>query len=327
MMGLDVVQGCYFAPVMNALEASGAPSSTLLKHTAFDKFKVQNPGAVIPVPVMLDLFDEIARAEGSMELPDEIGSRYRLDGLPGWGDALLSSPDILRTLQLATSPHARVLSHNTVSARLDGPKAIFETSFPANPSNAQEWLAIMSFLLSLDGFRAGCGADWVPDEIDIASSNIDVLERLFDLSGVVVRTNQPSTRIHFKSREIINQMNPYHGGGPADIPLPETAQGKLLRILDSLEPMHRPTLEMTSAWFDLSPRTLQRSLAEEATNFSSVLQNWRVKKAVVLLEFSNLSIAEISEHLHYAHAPHFIRAFNSWFGTSPQKHRDLLADL
>ena len=324
---MDLVQSCFIAPTIDALKTSGAPVPKLLRQAGVDRFALEYPNAVMPVPVMLNLFTQIAHAEGSTDFPGEIATQYRLEKVPGWGDALLTCPDILRTIQLATSPLAKVMSNNLVSARLDGPRAVFETSYTAKPSLAQEWVAIVSFLLTLDGFRAGCGANWVPDEIDIAASNIDVLDRLVDLSGVRVRTSQKSTRFYFKSRELLNDMTAYHSERPADAPLPDTAQSKLLRLFDSLKPMQKPTLEFTAEWFDSSPRSLQRVLAAEAATFASTLQNWRIKKAIELLEFGDASISEVSEQLHYAHTPHFVRAFRSWFGTSPAKYRERLAGL
>ena len=187
-MKLPTAQSRYLAPTLAALTAAGAPVGKLLVGAGLEKFRLSDSDAVIPVARMLALFELIALRESDAALPVEIARAYRLGAVPGWGGALLACPDILSTIHLATDPRARIMSHNVVTAQIDGPKAIFSTHYTTENSPGQEWIAIMSCLLTLDGFRAGCGPDWLPDEIDIAASNIDVLADLVDLSGVVVRT-------------------------------------------------------------------------------------------------------------------------------------------
>ncbi len=68
---------------------------------------------------------------------------------------------------------------------------------------------------------------------------------------------------------------------------------------------------------NLSERTLRRRLAEESTNYIELLDQWRFKKAINILQQKNLKIKEICKILGYNHVPNFERAFRRWTQTSP----------
>jgi AraC-like DNA-binding protein len=76
----------------------------------------------------------------------------------------------------------------------------------------------------------------------------------------------------------------------------------------------------------MSSRTMRRRLAEEETSFQQLLDECRMRQAV--LEFQarpEASIAEIALRLGYAEHSTFTRAFTRWAGTPPQRFRSQLA--
>lgn len=75
----------------------------------------------------------------------------------------------------------------------------------------------------------------------------------------------------------------------------------------------------------MSSRTMRRRLAHEATSFQQLLDDCRMRQAV--LEFQSrpeASIAEVALRLGYAEHSTFTRAFTRWAGIAPQRFR---ADL
>lgn len=76
----------------------------------------------------------------------------------------------------------------------------------------------------------------------------------------------------------------------------------------------------------MSSRTMRRRLADEATSFQHLLDDCKMRQAV--LEFRvrpGASIAEIALRLGYAEHSTFTRAFTRWAGTPPQKFRAALS--
>ncbi|WP_029059018.1 helix-turn-helix domain-containing protein [Stappia stellulata] len=72
---------------------------------------------------------------------------------------------------------------------------------------------------------------------------------------------------------------------------------------------------------NVTPRTLQRRLAEAGVPFSDLLDETRRDIALHLLGSSRLSIAEVAERLGYTNASALSRAVRRWTGQSPRHLR------
>ena len=70
----------------------------------------------------------------------------------------------------------------------------------------------------------------------------------------------------------------------------------------------------------VSPRTLQRSLAQADTSFSKVITEWRLAEARRLLGTSELSITDIGYICGFSDTSHFSRRFKAYYGESPSAY-------
>lgn len=82
-----------------------------------------------------------------------------------------------------------------------------------------------------------------------------------------------------------------------------------------------PTLEHVAARLALSPRTLQRRLAELDLNFQHLLDRTRAELAHGYLLEGHLTLAEIALLLGYSEQSSFNRAFKRWTGQTPKSLR------
>ena len=72
----------------------------------------------------------------------------------------------------------------------------------------------------------------------------------------------------------------------------------------------------------MSSRTMRRRLADEATSFQQLLDECRMRQAVLEFQVRPFaSIADIALRLGYAEHSTFTRAFSRWAGTPPQRFR------
>ena len=85
----------------------------------------------------------------------------------------------------------------------------------------------------------------------------------------------------------------------------------------------RSTLDVQTiaAEIGLSPRTLQRRLAEEGTSIRDLVRRHRSQVVERLLTDSKAKMTVIAHDVGYSDATTFSRAFKSWRGESPRDHR------
>ena len=88
-----------------------------------------------------------------------------------------------------------------------------------------------------------------------------------------------------------------------------------------LLPTGHVSVQAVSSQMGLSPRTLQRRLADEGTTFSQVLAETRKSLALYYLDDPNLSLREIALLLGFNQLGSFDRSFVEWTGQTPSAHR------
>lgn len=93
-------------------------------------------------------------------------------------------------------------------------------------------------------------------------------------------------------------------------------------VIDVLLPEGHPTLSMVAGQFGISPRTLQRRLADENMTHSQLIHQIRVVKACQLLTKPDIRIGYIARKTGFATPSAFSRAFQAWTGTSPRAFRN-----
>ena len=99
---------------------------------------------------------------------------------------------------------------------------------------------------------------------------------------------------------------------------------QIRKLLDALNHDQQPAINLVAGMTKLSPRTLQRKLAEEGTSFSEVVDQWRFRTAIQLLSEPGMRVKDISKRLLYSNVPNFERAFRRWTNTSPNRYCNTL---
>lgn len=148
---------------------------------------------------------------------------------------------------------------------------------------------------------------------------------------------------------IVNLLNEYHEGKPyketvltlmisltfvfllreheLDVVIPALADAsiteKVMMILDYMKSNYASiTLKQMSDFFNYSERQLSRIIKTATGNsFEEYIRNIRMGKARELLEYSDLTVAEISDMLGYYDTSNFRQAFKKYCGITPQEYR------
>ena len=98
-------------------------------------------------------------------------------------------------------------------------------------------------------------------------------------------------------------------------------------VLTELLPAGHPTLVMVAAQMEMSPRSLQRRLADQGLTHSQLVYQTRLTKACQLLVQQDIQINKIARETGFATPSAFSRAFHTWTGSSPREFRNSLFEI
>ncbi|HEY1165998.1 MAG TPA: helix-turn-helix domain-containing protein [Chitinophaga sp.] len=102
---------------------------------------------------------------------------------------------------------------------------------------------------------------------------------------------------------------------------PDTSFGNKVKLtaLNMANPC-LPDLPMIADAFNITPRTLQRRLAEEGTTYRRISEDLKRKICDLLIRHDRYAILDISHILGYSEPAAFIHSFKKWHGVPPRKH-------
>ena len=86
-------------------------------------------------------------------------------------------------------------------------------------------------------------------------------------------------------------------------------------------------LENIARSLALSPRTIQRKLAQENTRFTDLVEEVRRNLSLEYLTGTQLPVGEIAQRLGYRDTAGFSHAFTRWVGKSPSEYRNQVYSL
>ena len=96
---------------------------------------------------------------------------------------------------------------------------------------------------------------------------------------------------------------------------------RITQLLGPLLHGHEPDLAEVAARLQLPTWTLRRKLAEEGTQFRSILNDTRRDLAMAYIRDTELAFGEIAYLLGFASAEAFQRAFKRWNQQTPGEYR------
>ncbi|HSG90946.1 MAG TPA: AraC family transcriptional regulator ligand-binding domain-containing protein [Pseudomonadales bacterium] len=94
-------------------------------------------------------------------------------------------------------------------------------------------------------------------------------------------------------------------------------QGRVSALIRQLLPTGHCSLEVLADALRTHPRTLQRRLQDEGTDFRTLLEGQRRSFAMEYVSDPEQPLVHIAQRLGYADQPTFTRAFQRWFGQPP----------
>ena len=326
------------ANIVLELRSQGAVVDRLLRKHIGYAGGLTNPYERIPLARFVNFLEAAALSLDDTLLGAKLGARSRIEDLGVIGLIFLSSTN----LQIALG-HLRkffpVLQSATrveLDAHCALPEFVYQILGPTIWPRRQD--AELTLSATCSAIRSLLGEYWSPVEVhfehDRAHHDTRELDAaLWDIFRAPVLFNQPANRLIFHPQDLVR---PVVSRAEGMVPHLERHLEDLMRTKETTvdsctsrvsriisKRLGREDLEVHSIAEEirLSPRTLQRRLAEEGTSLRELVRRHRTHIVEGLLQDCRTKMAVIAHDVGYSDATTFSRAFKSWRGGAPRDHR------
>ena len=323
-------------PTVAYVRSSGGDADALIRRFGLAARVERDDHASLPLSELRAFYDEAARAANDPFLGVHVAASVKR-GTYGLVEFLCRSAGTLGDA-LERLVRFIALLNDVVEVRLrrNGGEVVLEQEIPGSPlcvgRHGNEFF-VASLVLQA---RALCGIPVVPVRAWLAHP------RPRDVSTLASALGLPRSAIAFGAGKNGLAISPAVLALPilsADETLHSFLHVQAERTAAELAPAPRsflarvathvrdnldgsaPALDETARAMRLSPRTLQRRLADHGTGYQQVLDGVREELARAYVDDERIPIGEMAYRLGYADESAFLRAFRRWTGTSPSRLR------
>ena len=279
--------------------------------------------------------NSVARAEGIHDLGFHVAGHLGIESLGSFGRSIAKAFTFYEGIQFTRELISSYNSGMRVSLEYCGDQVRYCQAYVGDlPRNRMTEIVHLGLANTLALLGVNRGTEFQPVRIELATAPIDLGRYIPEFDSLPVSFNQPQTSLWF-DRTWLSKPLPTFATSQCP-PDNESERASLASTGLSTEPIRQfelviesviyqseINLQLTAAIIGISPRTLQRRLAEHDQSFSRMLQSVRFRTAQRLLRDCNMPIVEIARRLGYADSANFIRAFKRWSGVGPNQFRQL----
>lgn len=333
----NTVLGSILSPIGRALERSGVDADALFSKA--DIHPEPSEPARIPMTQYLQLMESCLEATGHEDFGLKAAMELQPQDLRSLGLGWLASDSVLDGLRRLTRFNRMVTSLSEVTLQEGEELVAIEVgkSFNASPGYYASRDYGVGVIVRM--CRLTLGEYLAPLAIELQRpAPRDPRPWTYQL-GAQVQFNSDAGRITWVRSDIEGKLPT---GNPQVAHLMDenaafylqnhvetSIQSSIISCILRRLPDGPPSLTVIADDVSMSPRTLQRRLAGEGTNFDNLLQQLRSTMAQQYLRQNQHTIQQIAYLLGFSEASAFSRAFKRWTGHSPgsfqKNHHDATA--
>ena len=308
----------------------GVSDHDLLADLGFTADDLVDPHLSIPLPSVIELIERARALTGERALGFYLGLQMSISAHGYLGFAAMSAPT-LRDALAVTIQYAPIRTTSLVlhleSTETSAALVIDEQA----DLGAARDVVLLGLLVGL--WRIGnvlLGKEMTESYLDVTFPEPDYYVR-FRRTNPRVRFSRSANRLAFDAALL---DAPLVSADPASLQLAQDQCEQMLASLGSESPVvervRRLVLRRSSgvrsfeelaAAVRVSPRTLRRRLADARVSFSTLLDEARRDRALILLRSRDVSTKDVAERVGYSNVANFMRAFRRWTGRTPAAYR------
>lgn len=319
------------ATVIDVGVAAGISRTVLLNAANARDEDLRDPDARLPVAAAIAVWQALARHIPDAGFGVTAGAALHLRQLGLLGYVACFSPTLRDALQ-RIAKYGRLVTEEIeftlCESKPEGTLAVKRLAPGDEPSLSQDYVVAAALQVS----RELTGVEIVPIDVRFTyrqpSSSL-AHRRHFRCP---LRFGQAGAAITFRARDLglrvvradatlAGYLSEYADIVLATLTRGETARHAVRAAIWSVLGDGKPSLDRVAGALRLSPRTLQRRLAEEGTSLHRETEEIRKTMAMAMVRERAYSIDDVAFLLGYSEPSAFFRSFRRWTGTTPRQFR------
>ncbi len=329
-------------PVISVTALAGVPAfvrhafgERLLKRAnqaaMLDIEAIEDQDCFIPHVTMTTFADSIAKFSGEENFGMMVAPHLSITSYGCWGEYILGAPTLGAAVDRGIATIGFHSKGDALSLCIVNDLACVSYASAAKGQDGYRHVACGAAGVVMSMCKAFLFPAWRPQLIDLDIPRPPRPGLFEETFGCPVRFDAPRVSIFFPARLL--------GAGPArhhlrsPVTPEDLARARIeCHALSGLRDViaqqiwsqvlaGHVSVESAARSVNTSVRTLQRELNREGTDFRTLANAMRSRRAIELLLQTSASITQVSTVLGYSAPAHFARAFRNATGMSPQKFR------
>lgn len=292
---------------------------------------IENQDCFIPHVTMTTFAGALARLTGEEYFGLLIAPHLTIASYGCWGAYVLGAPTLGAAIERAIATIGFHSRGDAVALEVAGGQARFSYASAARGREGYVQVACGAADVLISLCRSFLSPHWRPKriELDIPKSRRPMAFE--DAFGCPILFDAPSVAACFEAGLLHAGRAPHRAATLItidDLARTRVDCRKLNGFRDVLAEQiwsqvlsGKVSIESAARSLDTSVRTLQRELNREGTDFRTLTNIVRARRAVELLRHPDASVTQISTSLGYSAPSHFARAFRKATGLSPRDYR------
>jgi len=325
------VSASYMATLLDAFVHAGCARDFLLSRSGLDETALSDPDSRLPVETVTRAWQAATEKSTDGLIGLRVGKHIRPGSFSVLGHLLMTCATLRDALDKASrfAPLVGDGGRLAVEFTKEGAVLSYDLIEGTIPCRAERVEAIVASLIGFS--RWITGQEILPKAVSFTHAPLAETTAYEAFFLIKPRFTAPENTIVIDQEDLVlplQQANPELSdilGGHAEKVLHRvTSLSPFLRDLHQALKDGASDLDAAASTLGITPRSLQRKLAELGTSFQEQLGELRRDRAMEHLKNGDKSIAEISYLLGFSDTASFSRAFKRWTGLPPGKWLDSL---
>jgi AraC-like DNA-binding protein len=320
-------------PIAHFIGSQGASIMRLLQDVDLPPALLDSPDMLLPLREQFRLLERGARATGDAHFGARLGQHVHVSRLSAFGKWVSDAPTLGDAIRRSGEGlNAMLQTATDLQLVRRGSLAYWSIEFLDPECDGRQHNELLGISYLIDCVRSFAGPRWSPNLVLTTAPRGTGKSGLEQIFRAEVSTGHRVTTIEFDAR-LLDARNPRAVAGSvlrsdaSEPPMPadEDLVGAIAAVVSLALQEGPPRLEWIAAKLGLSPRSLQRKLADGGTTYLELLEHVLCERARSLIGSTRTPLIEIALSLGYSDPAHFSRAFKRWTGVSPSDYRKSFA--